>query len=411
MSPRSRRLLWLAPALSLALGAVTTALAASIPAEQLPREDRLDVLDVLFALGFVAYAAVGALITATHPRNAVGWLFCAVGLALPVTGLLWTYATYSIQAGSGGLPADEAAAWAFAWSSDPLLIAVVLLLLLFPDGRFMSRAWRMVGLAAMGVTLVRVLAIALDPGPLYLFDSVSNPVGIAGAGGLLGALAAGCAAATTVLFLLAGASVIARYRRAHATQRQQIKWLAFASVVVLLMIMAFSVLELATDANRGAAEVITSVLALLALAAIPVGAGVAMRRHRLYDVDLVINRTLVYGALTATLAGAYLGSVLLLQLVLEGVTRGSGPAVAASTLAVAALFRPARARIQELVDRRFYRRRYDAQRTLESFSARLRDELSLDALRVELRAAVADTMQPAHVSLWLREARQPEDEL
>jgi len=145
MSPRSRRLLWLAPALSLALGAVTTALAASIPAEQLPREDRLDVLDVLFALGFVAYAAVGALITAAHPRNAVGWLFCAVGLALPVTGLLWTYATYSIEAGSGGLPADEAAAWAFAWSSDPLLIAVVLLLLLFPDGRFMSRAWRMVG--------------------------------------------------------------------------------------------------------------------------------------------------------------------------------------------------------------------------------------------------------------------------
>jgi len=248
-----------------------------------------------------------------------------------------------------------------------------------------------------------VLAIALDPGPLYLFDSVSNPVGIAGAGGLLGALAAGCAAASTVLFLLAGASVIARYRRAHATQRQQIKWLAFTSVFVLLMIIAFSVLELATSANRGAAEVITSVLALLALTAIPVGAGVAMLRHRLYDVDVVINRTLVYGALAATLAGAYLGSVLLLQLVVEGLTGGSGPAVAASTLAVAALFRPARARIQEHVDRRFYRRRYDAQRTLESFSARLRDELSLDALRVELRAVAADTMQqPAHASLWLR---------
>jgi hypothetical protein len=398
-----RRLAWATPFLSVILGVAANVLLGAIPSEELPREDRLDVIDVLFALGFVGYAVIGAMIVTRQPRNPVGWLLCAFGLLYPVVGALSSYAMYGVHATDGGLPGEEVAAWLFAWSGEAVFFLVVLLLLVFPDGRFLTPRWRGVGIAAGVAAVLFALAIAFDPGPLYTFEAISNPLGIDGAGDVLEAVRAIGSVSVSVLLVLAGVSLIVRFRRAEATERRRIKWLAVGAASAVLLVIAFSTLELTTETDRGAGEVVTSALALLSLLVIPLTVAIAMLRDRLYDVDVVINRTLVYGALTATLVGTYVGVVLLLQLALEPLTEDSGLAIAGSTLAVAALVRPLRGRIQAVVDRRFYRRRYDAARTLESFGTRLRDEVELDTLSAELRDVVADTMQPAHVSLWLRE--------
>jgi len=198
------------------------------------------------------------------------------------------------------------------------------------------------------------------------------------------------------VFGLAVVGMSVRLRHASATERQQVKWISFALTFVVAKV---AVGELIPSTTYDA-----FFFSMAALAAMAIAAGIAIARHRLYDIDVVINHTLVYGGVTATLAAAYLGSGLVLQLVLSGVTSGNGLAVAGSTLAVAALFQPARRRMQATVDRRFFRRKYDAARTLERFGTRLRDEVDLDALSAELRGVVAETMQPAHVSLWLRGA-------
>ncbi|MFL6173772.1 MAG: hypothetical protein ACJ716_12855, partial [Marmoricola sp.] len=195
------------------------------------------------------------------------------------------------------------------------------------------------------------------------------------------------------------ASLVVRFRRSRGVEREQLKWLALAGTVVTVTIIV--VMPLYDVLGSGT----SNALIMLAVIGLPLAAGIAILRYRLYDIDLVINRTLVYGTLTALLAGVYLGSVLILQLALEKVTQGSGLAVAVSTLATAALVRPARTRIQSVVDRRFFRRRYDAARTLSEFGARLRDQVDLDALQHDLRAVVVETMQPAHVSLWTTPGR------
>jgi hypothetical protein len=398
------RLAWAAPVLSLVLGVAGSVLLGAIPSEELPREDRLDLIDVLFSLGFVGYAVVGAMIVTRRPRNPVGWLFCGFGVLYPVVGALSSYAMYGVHATDGGLPWQEGAAWLYAWVGEAVFFMVVVLLLVFPDGHFLTRRWRAVGIAAIAAAALLSLAIAFDPGPLYTFEELRNPLGIDGVGGVLEAVRDIGAAAVSVLLVLAGISLVVRFRRAEAAERRRIKWLALGATSAVVLVIAFTTLELAMETDRGAGEVVTSALALLSLLGIPLTVAIAMLRDRLYDVDVVINRTLVYGVLTATLAGAYLGCVLLLQLGLSPLTEDNGLAIAGSTLAVAALVRPLRGRIQAAVDRRFYRRRYDAARTLEGFGTRLRDEVELDALSAELRGVVAETMQPAHVSLWLREA-------
>jgi hypothetical protein len=292
----------------------------------------------------------------------------------------------------------------FAWSGEAVFFLVVVVLLLFPDGRFLTRRWRWVGVAAGVTALVFALAIAFDPGPLYTIEYIANPLGIGAAGDALELFRELASAALTVFIILAGVSLVIRYRRAEPAVRRQIKWLAIGAAGAVGLIFTFSLLEVFTETDRGLGEVVTSALALLSMLLIPACVAIAMLRHRLYDVDVVIRRTVVYAALTAALAATYIGAVLLLGLALGPVTEESDLAIAGSTLAVAAAVRPLRARIQAAVDRRFFRSRYDAALTVEAFGARLRDEVALESLDAELRGVVAETMRPAHVWLWLREA-------
>jgi hypothetical protein len=260
--------------------------------------------------------------------------------------------------------------------------------LLFPTGRPLTPRWAVVvWLAAVAVALSFVSS-AFKAGPLDGAPAVDNPLGIdSPAVVIIGKIGGFLLIPALVASIL---SLVLRFRSSSGVERQQIKWVASAA---LLLPLAATGLGLGGEASWP--------LILIALVIVAIAVTIAMLRYRLYDIDVVINRALVYGCLTATLVATYLASVLLLQLALEPFTQGSGLAVAASTLAAAALVRPARTRIQAIVDRRFFRRKYDAALTLERFGARLRDEVDLDTVRSDLRTAVAETMQPAHVSLWV----------
>jgi len=344
------------------------------------------------SLVYMSFATVGALVASHHPGNAIGWLFCCAALLMMGSNASGEYATYAHAHAWRGVGATGwLAQW--TWSAGMLLVASFLLLL-FPDGGLPSRRWRPVAwLAGVSLTLF-LIGTAFAVGPLDSPHGIAqNPLGVPGAKVLAGPGQLGLA----IAILAAVGSLVQRFRHAGTRQRQQLKGFVTAASASVAFVLITAVTQAVSSDWAPPAAVF-----LLVIATIPISVGVAILQHRLYDVDVIINRTLVYGVLTATLAGVYLGSVLLLQLALGPVTSGSNLAVAVSTLAVAALFRPARARIQAVVDRRFYRRKYDAARTLEGFSARLREEVDLDALGGELRAVVSETMQPAHVSLWLR---------
>jgi len=377
---QQRRLGWSLFGLTVALVLVMLWLSAG-------REETFDT--VLYGLLTLSLSGAGALIVTRHPGNAIGWIFLALG----VSGGFWESAEgWGYLAAERDLPGGAIGEWIILWSWIVDFAGWALVFLLFPDGRLLSRRWRpWLGVLAMGV-LLALPGQALDAGLGSEFTSGSNPVAVEGLPTQL-LLTAGL---TLMLATLVTGVVclVVRFRRGGTVERQQLKWMALAAS--LLVVTGLAALFLWYD------SILVRVAVALALNALPIGAGIAIFKYRLYDIDVVINRTLVYGALTAMLAATYLAVVLVLQLALNPLTEESGLAVAGSTLAVAALFRPARARIQALVDRRFYRRRYDAVRTLESFGAHLRDEVELDSLSAELRTVVADTMQPAHVSLWLR---------
>ena len=364
------------------------------------------VLDFGYWLLFVAFATVGALVASRQPKNAIGWIFCWLGLSFSLGSASEEYALYALVTEADSLPWAERMVWLTAWFGGPIIFALFALgFLLFPDGRLPSRRWRPVVWIEL-VAVICLVAFAFEPGPLGNLGlvRVTNPFGIQGASALLGTMSWVGFFITLAVAVAGGISLVVRFRRAQGVERQQIKWFAFSGIVFCAVFAAAPFLW--SLPKSPATAWIWPVLFLAGASTVPAAVGIAILRHRLYDVDLLINRALVYGPLTATLALTYLGSVVALQYVLRALTgQESQLAVVASTLAIAALFVPLRRRVQGLVDRRFYRRKYDAAKTLEAFNARLRDETNLEVLSEDLVGVAMGTVQPEHVSLWLRPER------
>ena len=363
------------------------------------------VLDFWYLLLFVSFATVGALIVSRQPRNAVGWIFCYLGLAFPLVGAIEEYALYALVTEPGSLPWGEGLVWLAALLGGPTFFALfALVFLLFPEGRLLSRRWRLVVWLDL-VAVACLVCSAFEPGALGNLGlvRVANPFGMESLAALLGTLELVGLFTTLAVAVTGGISLVVRFRRARGVERQQLKWFAYSGIVFCAVFAIAPVLwSLPESAAPGW---VWPVLFLAGSSTIPVSVGIAILRYRLYEIDLLINRTLVYGSLTVTLALVYFGVVTVTQALFRAVTSQQELpqlVVVASTLVIAALFNPLRRRIQSFIDRRFYRSKYDARKTLEAFSAKLRDETDLDALNVELVGVVRETMQPAHVSLWLR---------
>ena len=347
------------------------------------------------------FATLGALIVSRRPGNVIGWIFCLTGVTGGFQMFSGEYATIALFSSDAQLPGGAFAAWLSTLMQTSVVAAALFLILLFPTGSLLSPRWRAVAWTAGLAVAVSLASLALQPGPLRDFGPSRNPFGMEGADAILDLVEAAGGVVLLVCFCAAIASLIVRFYRSRGEERLQLKWFAYAAVLGFMAIVFGSVLVPASIDDRFGTLVWT-----VAPLGLPVSAGIAILRYRLYDIDLLINRTLVYGSLTVTLAVVYLGSVVLLQEAVRTLTGGESQlAVVASTLAIAALFSPLRRRIQVFIDQRFYRMKYDAARTLEAFSARLRDETDLDTLSDDLVSVVRETVQPEHASLWLRSTK------
>jgi hypothetical protein len=362
------------------------------------------LVNTVIAIGF---STVGAVITPRLPRhNPVGWLFCTIGLVGGVRLFVAEYAIVTLLAEPGSLPSTlpggETLAWISSWVWVLHLGLFVFLALLFPDGRAPSSRWRPL-VWGIGVVLVAgTVSVALWPETARGFDLLNHPLGTEVATDVINPV-------ETIVYalgLIAAASLLARLRGSKGVERQQVKWFTYAvAVLAISATLAYVVSE-----SMGVVWLgwVSSVLVIASVVGLPVAVGIAILRYHLYNIDLIINRTLVYGPLTAVLAVLYFGSIVVLQLLFRALSgEGSQLVVVASTLTIAALFNPLRRRIQGFIDRSFYRRKYDAVKTLGAFSAKLRDETDLDALSDDLVGVVRETMQPAYVSLWLRQDPAP----
>jgi hypothetical protein len=364
---------------------------------------------------FLVFPLVGALIASRRPENPIGWLCLADGFLWMSTNMLDDYSVYGM-AKPGSLPFALGAAAINNWLWVPSVgLLATYVFLLFPNGRLTSRRWRPLAWLSGVVIVATSVGVMLSPGSLDMPRGIRNPFGLEAAPWV-----------TTVAYLIlpllplcmlaSALSLVLRYRRSKGDERQQIKWIAFAASLVALVYLIAMVASFVhpSEAWTTVGSVwwlnLLTIAALLSFVTIPIAVGFAVLKYRLYDIDLIINRTLVYGLLTATLVALYFGVIVVLQRVFVALTgQKSTLAVVASTLLIATLFTPLKRLIQGFIDRRFYRRKYDARKTLESFSARLRDETDLDAVSDDLVRVVTETMQPAHVSIWLRPDAAPRD--
>ena len=349
----------------------------------------------------ISFSIIGAIIASRLPANPVGWLFCAAALISAVAHLGAEYAIYALLARPGSLPAGLALSWLAYWVWIPFIGCLALSLLLFPDGRLpQGKRWRWLARIVVLSTIGGAVWLALSPGAMVNLGAIRNPVGIEG-------LPDGYEPVQTIvfalLFVVAVSTLVLRLRRATGIELQQIKWPAYTAVIAT----GSSLLQHTISDVVGWLwlEWAAYVVSIAALVGFPISVAIAIARYRLYDIDVIINRSLVYGLLSAMLVTIYFGSVTIIQSIfriLTGQEQQPQFAVVVSTLTIAALFNFLRQRIQAFIDRRFYRRKYDSRKTLEAFSVKLRDETDLDALNEDLVSVVRETMQPAHVSLWLR---------
>lgn len=347
----------------------------------------------------VIEATVGALIASRRPENPVGWLLGVFGVAVSTSSFTSQYAIYALLARPGSLPAGEAAAWVGSWLLPVIIGLQVSYLALFPTGRLPSRRWRwLIWLTVAFVAVGASLAAFSSGAYLGSLGPIRNPLGIEV---LTAVYEAVLFAVSPLLFVAVVASIFVRLYRAVGIERQQLKWFAYGAAMFAAGIV-LNVITLAVEAPRWF-DVVNEIIFAAVGTLVPISIGIAILRHRLYDIDVLINRTLVYAALTLMLAALYFGSVVGLQYVFRALTgQESQIAVVASTLAIAALFNPLRRTVQAFVDRRFYRKKYDAERVLADFSARLRDETDLKRLGDDLISVVGETVQPGHVRVWLR---------
>ena len=397
---RSRASFWLAWSLW-ALSVTLTALSVLLLVLNLSHPD-VHVYDYWLenTLSAVLFSTVGAIVAARRAENPVGWLFCLLGLAFSIGHSSSQYAIYAQLARPDLLPAGQALAWISSWILPPIIGLQVFSFLLFPTGRLPSRRWMWLAWLTVAAAAVGTISSAFTFEANAGLGPVLNPLGIEGFSSVYGAVLT----LLTLLIVAAAFSPFARLRRAGGVERQQIKWFAYAAAATVSGVVLAYMIPNSIDTPPWF-ERIGYALLIVTTPAIPVSIGIAILRYRLYDIDRIINRTLVYGGLTVTLALLYFGGVTLTQAAIRALTGAEQQPqlmIVASTLVIAALFNPLRHRMQEFIDQRFYRNKYDAAKTLEEFSAKLRDDTNLNTLSSDILTVVRDTMQPEHVSLWLR---------